>query len=1092
MSATTPSLSIADRETLWTRFLQRWPLEKLANITLREYNQAGDDDHFCRWIEKHTEALGSIWGGSSLKFGIYSRSSTAAKEPSAQRGVMQDGNYGWYSKYGRTADEAFAAIKQLIVQTAQAARAGRLDEVERIDLWPIFRRKIAFLYQDREQPCILPIYMGPMLRQVWPGAGDPPKDAVALYQGFMAQRAGKSVMSYADDILTQVEAAQARTSASDGDDVLHHFAAANGLMEAIQAEGAVDAFVELVRSLHQRGLDWWITKAEMVRAGRTEDPEIWGATIALRLSVVNGATNVQIGEVEDQTIRPLTTDSVAEWVEQAAGDARIKPVTHRAPCWPDDYGRGEERLTVMLNDANVRNGQVKVSKLQRLFAAANFCAVGERPAETFALDLPDGTRLAEAWVLNDRHRIQPKMGKLMKDQQLRAGDYAVLTKLGARHYQLSFAKQGQFGAVATPPPAPVVESPSRTALSPLNQILFGPPGTGKTYSTIDAALAVLDLAYLEQHRTDRVALKSRFDTLVQQRRIRFVTFHQSFSYEDFVEGLRATTNEDTGQIRYEVVDGVFKSLCEAAAAKVTRPQETAAPATPIDIRGRRIWKMSLGNTLGSDAAVYDECIKKGYALLGYGGGVDFTGCTARDDVLKRCTANGLPVENPQTDYTVTSVTAFVTRMKPGDLLVITDGNFKFRAIGEVSGEYKFQPHSDYPDGYAQMRPVKWLRVYEPSLPHGELMNSQFSQMTLYELRSPSIDLDKLQRLLGGQQAAVVEAVGLRLGQVGSSDYKITQVTGELVELSKPNGNKLHFAKSMLLVLADAVRGGVLSVEDIRDKQAISRLPGKGLEPYVVNGYANVLAPLVEQMLGGSARATRGTTAATPSDARVLIIDEINRGNISRIFGELITLIEPSKRAGASEALEAVLPYSKKPFSVPQNVYLIGTMNTADRSLTGMDVALRRRFVFKAMPPRADLLEGVDVEGISVGSLLSVLNQRIEALLDRDHCLGHAYFMPLRQTPTLDKLAEIFSNQVLPLLQEYFFDDWRRIQWVLNDHRKPETFQFVSTRGVDIDELFGANVNVAHSPQVWSVNDDAFLYAESYLGVIDHREAQDDE
>ncbi|WP_274346927.1 AAA family ATPase [Achromobacter xylosoxidans] len=502
--------------------------------------------------------------------------------------------------------------------------------------------------------------------------------------------------------------------------------------------------------------------------------------------------------------------------------------------------------------------------------------------------------------------------------------------------------------------------------------------------------------------------------------------------------------------------------------------------------------MSLGNTLGSDAAIYDECIEKGYALLGYGGAVEFTDCTSRSDVLKRCIDNGLQIENPQTDYTVTSVAVFVTRMKPGDLLVISDGNFKFRAIGEVDGEYKFQPHSDYPDSYAQMRPVKWLRVYEPSLPHGELMNSQFSQMTLYELRSPSIDLEKLQRLLNSQPMAVVDAGSLRLGPVGSSDYKVTQVTGELVELSKPNGNKLYFAQSMLRVLTDGVRSGAMSIQDIRDKQAVTRLPGKGLEPYVVNGYANILAPLIEQMLGEAAPTFDDGAMAATSDARVLIIDEINRGNISRIFGELITLIEPSKRAGAAEALEVLLPYSKKPFSVPQNVYLIGTMNTADRSLTGMDVALRRRFVFNSMPPRTDLLEGLEVEGIFVEKLLSVINQRIEALLDRDHCLGHAYFIPLLQGPTLDMLAEIFSNQVIPLLQEYFFDDWQRIQWVLNDHRKPKMFQFVSAQGVDVDELFGPNVNVVHSPQVWSVNDEAFFYVESYLGVINHLESQDEE
>ncbi|MBN0749402.1 AAA family ATPase, partial [Pseudomonas aeruginosa] len=114
-----------------------------------------------------------------------------------------------------------------------------------------------------------------------------------------------------------------------------------------------------------------------------------------------------------------------------------------------------------------------------------------------------------------------------------------------------------------------------------------------------------------------------------------------------------------------------------------------------------------------------------------------------------------------------------------------------------------------------------------------------------------------------------------------------------------------------------------------------------------------------------------------STARVLIIDEINRGNVSRIFGELITLIEQSKRAGAEEALSVVLPYSKQRFSVPQNVYLIGTMNTADRSLAGLDIALRRRFEFREMPPRPELLDDVRIGGLNVGQLLRTMNQRIE-------------------------------------------------------------------------------------------------------------------
>ncbi|MCX2862268.1 AAA family ATPase [Paucibacter sp. PLA-PC-4] len=626
----------------------------------------------------------------------------------------------------------------------------------------------------------------------------------------------------------------------------------------------------------------------------------------------------------------------------------------------------------------------------------------------------------------------------------------------------------------------------------LNQILYGPPGTGKTYSTIEAALEALDPVHLDKNRADRAALKSRFDALVYERRVRFVTFHQSFSYEDFVEGLRATTNEDTGQIRYEVVDGVFKSLCEAAAVKVTRPQEAATVATPYDIRGRRIWKMSLGNTLGSDAAVYDECIEKSCALLGYGGGVDFTGCTSRNDVLKRFIEQGLKVENPQTDYAVTSVAAFVTRMKLGDLMIISDGNFKFRAIGEVSGEYQFRLRSEFADEYTQMRAVKWLRTYEPSLPHGELMNNQFSQMTLYELRSGSIDLDKLQGLLNQASSRVPAASGFVPGPVTDSTYEIVRASADIVELRKPQGRTLSLGMSLLQELAQAVEAGQISIADIREKRVMEKLPNTSMDPFLVNGYNNVLAPLVAHLIGAAGSTDVIPTAPTQSDARVLIIDEINRGNISRIFGELITLIEPSKRAGASEALEVVLPYSKKPFSVPQNVFLIGTMNTADRSLTGMDVALRRRFVFKAMPPRPELLDGVEVEGIPIERLLAVLNQRVEALLDRDHCLGHAYFMPLREAPTLVKLAEIFSNQVLPLLQEYFIDDWQRIQWVLNDHRKPEAFQFVCARGVDVDELFGPDVNLAHSPKAWTVNDEAFQCVESYLGVIDHREAQDDE
>lgn len=120
--------------------------------------------------------------------------------------------------------------------------------------------------------------------------------------------------------------------------------------------------------------------------------------------------------------------------------------------------------------------------------------------------------------------------------------------------------------------------------------------------------------------------------------------------------------------------------------------------------------------------------------------------------------------------------------------------------------------------------------------------------------------------------------------------------------------------------------------------------------------------------------------------------------------------------------------------MPSNLYLIGTMNTADRSLAGLDIALRRRFTFRDMPPRPELLKGLEVEGIDIASILEKLNQRIEVLLDRDHCVGHAYFLALRGDCTLMRLATIFRSQIVPLLQEYFFEDWERIGWVLNDQK----------------------------------------------------------
>lgn len=165
------------------------------------------------------------------------------------------------------------------------------------------------------------------------------------------------------------------------------------------------------------------------------------------------------------------------------------------------------------------------------------------------------------------------------------------------------------------------------------------------------------------------------------------------------------------------------------------------------------------------------------------------------------------------------------------------------------------------------------------------------------------------------------------------------------------------------------------------------------------------------------------------DKFIIIIDEINRGNISKIFGELITLIEPSKRIGADEELKVTLPYSKKEFGVPKNVYILGTMNTADRSITSLDTALRRRFEFVEMMPDPSVLSD-NYKDVNLQELLKAINTRIEYLLDREKTIGHAFFIGVGN---LEDLKKVFQNKIIPLLQEYFYNDYALINAVLNDN-----------------------------------------------------------
>lgn len=282
---------------------------------------------------------------------------------------------------------------------------------------------------------------------------------------------------------------------------------------------------------------------------------------------------------------------------------------------------------------------------------------------------------------------------------------------------------------------------------------------------------------------------------------------------------------------------------------------------------------------------------------------------------------------------------------------------------------------------------------------------------------------------------------------------------------------------------------------------------EGLRP-VLNGDGEIDS-IAYEIRAGAFKELCHKARLAPDQRFAMVIDEINRGNISKIFGELITLIEPDKRDplnGNVPPLELALAYSGEKFSVPANVDIIGTMNTADRSLALLDTALRRRFDFVPLLPdvREQEVEGepnsaplagliVSTNGgvIDVRQMLMRINERIEVLYDRDHCIGHAYFTQLKNVDDGDKrfamLEGIFCNRIIPLLEEYFFEDWRKIRLVLGDNQKSDvTIQFVAENddSNDLSALFGHNhgLETYTAKCRYSVQPSAFCNPLAYIGI----------
>jgi len=492
----------------------------------------------------------------------------------------------------------------------------------------------------------------------------------------------------------------------------------------------------------------------------------------------------------------------------------------------------------------------------------------------------------------------------------------------------------------------------------LNTILYGPPGTGKTYHTVIYAVAIIENKELSAvEKEDYAEVLERYNEYKAQGRIEFTTFHQSYGYEEFIEGIRPTITPDdadgeSGDIQYSVQPGVFKCFCERA----ERPIVVANADYGIS-DSPNIWKVSLEGT--GDNPTRTECLKNNHIRIGW------------DDYGKDIT--------DETDFSVSGgrvvLNAFINKMQVGDIVLSCYSASTIDAIGVVTGEYEW--HDEYAN-LKRLRKVNWV---------------------VKDIRENILAIN------GGTSMTL------------ASVYRLNISLADVYQL----------------------------IEKYQPKQIVP------------NNVRN--------------------------DNYVFIIDEINRGNISKIFGELITLIEASKRVGLPEGMTVRLPYSQKLFGVPKNVYIIGTMNTADRSIATIDTALRRRFLFREMLPAPKVLADISVEDLSISELLTRLNMRITVLYDREHTIGHAYFMPLKASPTVETLAEIFTNNIIPLLQEYFYEDYEKIRLVLGDNKKsnPEE-QFIVAKENNYAELFGDIEVGLDAGYSYEINYAAFGNIEAYRSI----------
>lgn len=420
--------------------------------------------------------------------------------------------------------------------------------------------------------------------------------------------------------------------------------------------------------------------------------------------------------------------------------------------------------------------------------------------------------------------------------------------------------------------SPSQNNPSKLKY-PLNQILYGPPGTGKTYKTKKIAVEIIESIQYSDSIEDREIILEKYDEYVKSNQIHFTTFHQSMSYEDFIEGIKPKMNDDEeGELSYEIQDGIFKTICDKAKKS----------------------KNTLEKGIGSIIEIEP---------------FDIAWNNLVESITEQLANSSTPQFNTLTNKKINAVGI----TDKGNLLIKPSGGSEL----------------DYTVSYNRTK--KLFNAF-PNLASVKNIDKEF------------------RTVIGGSNSTAYWSI-------------------------------LNYLHSWI---------------SDNENEVIS----------------NGLDVLNEE-----------------KQNYVLIIDEINRGNVSAIFGELITLIEKDKRAGEKESIQVTLPYSKASFSVPNNLYVIGTMNTADRSVEALDTALRRRFSFEEVLPKPSLLNDNNYKEVDLATLVKTINKRVELLIDKDHQIGHSYFINI---DSLDSLKIVFKDNIIPLLEEYFYGDFGKIGLVLGE------------------------------------------------------------